>query len=412
MKIAILTITSIIAWSTIALIGAYDGWWLKRVAEPGDAEVFMRWLVTTINDRNAVNAAVILIEDGEIVNEFYSTTVDIIDENTLFPTASLSKWITAAGVMRLVESGQIDLDKSISTYLNRWQLPPSEFSNEAVTPRLLLAHSSGLTDRLGFGDYLPTENVPSLVQTLQNPRASSNKEAVVKLGRIPGTEYQYSGGGYGILQLLIEDVSGKDFTSFIQGEVFEPLMMSRSTYSNIANFTNISHSYDTNGEKAPLYQYAVAGATGLSSTASDLARFAIAQVNPEHFHDFLAPATIQTMLKPAGFANGQPVRGLGPKLYKIPSGGFLAGHDGGNDPAISSTLRINPSSNDAIVVLITGHPTLAFEIGFYWNYWQAGIIDRGLGEVVIASAVPAILIGACVILLLATLHVIIRTRAW
>ena len=41
MKIAILTITSIIAWSTIALIGAYDGSWLKRVAEPGDAEVFM-----------------------------------------------------------------------------------------------------------------------------------------------------------------------------------------------------------------------------------------------------------------------------------------------------------------------------------------------------------------------------------
>lgn len=86
-------IVLIIAWSIIALVGAYDGWWLERVAEPEDAATFMSWVGSTISEKNLGNAAVVLIENGEIFDTYYSTLPDAINEDTLFPTASLSKWI-------------------------------------------------------------------------------------------------------------------------------------------------------------------------------------------------------------------------------------------------------------------------------------------------------------------------------
>jgi CubicO group peptidase (beta-lactamase class C family) len=52
--------------------------------------------------------------------------------------------------MKLVELGKINLDSPVSKYLNRWQLPLSEFDNEQVTVRRLLSHSAGLTDGLGY----------------------------------------------------------------------------------------------------------------------------------------------------------------------------------------------------------------------------------------------------------------------
>ena len=141
----------------------------------------------------------ILIEDGLIVRRFYKGGVD---KDTLFPTASFSKWITALAVMSLVEKDLVDLDSPVSSYLTRWQLPNSEFDNKGVTVRRLLSHTAGLTDGLGFGDYHSGEVLPSTVAELSNPRASNKEDVTIMVGREPGSEFLYSGGGYLILQLL------------------------------------------------------------------------------------------------------------------------------------------------------------------------------------------------------------------
>ncbi len=61
---------------------------------------------------------------GAVRAEYYSATADSIDGNTVFATASLSKWITAHAVMKLVEQGKLDLDRPVESYLTRWRFRP------------------------------------------------------------------------------------------------------------------------------------------------------------------------------------------------------------------------------------------------------------------------------------------------
>jgi CubicO group peptidase (beta-lactamase class C family) len=170
-----------------------------------------------------------MIEDGKLNREYYSSANDLIDKDTVFSTASMSKWLTAVGVMKLVENGELDLDTPIADELTRWSLPASEFDNNEVTTRRLLSHTAGLNDGLGFGDYRPEEPVPTLEQSLAKPRASTERDVNMAVQLPPGSEFIYSGGGYLILQLLVEEVSGIPFEDFIQKEIFDILPMDRST---------------------------------------------------------------------------------------------------------------------------------------------------------------------------------------
>ena len=68
--------------------------------------------------------------------------------------------------MKLVEQGQLDLDKPIDDYLTRWHLPESEFDNRKVTIRRLLSHSAGLVDDLGYNGFGPIETIQTLEESL------------------------------------------------------------------------------------------------------------------------------------------------------------------------------------------------------------------------------------------------------
>lgn len=130
---------------------------MNSVAEHGNHAEFYAWAVNEVETKNRGATAFMLIEDGRVVNWYFTSSVD---EETLFPTASFSKWITALSVMSLVEREQLDLDTPVSKYLSRWQLPDSQFDNDGVTVRRLLSHTAGLTDGLGFGDYEGGEDLP------------------------------------------------------------------------------------------------------------------------------------------------------------------------------------------------------------------------------------------------------------
>ena len=178
--------------------------------------------------------------------------------------------------MNLVQTGKIDLDQPIGMYLTRWST--SEFDHDIVIVRGLLCHMSGLEDGLGYGDYEPDEALPSLEAPLQHPRASSGRDVQIKLGRAPGNEWDYSGGGYLILQLIIEEVSGQPFADYMQTALFDPVAMSRSTYKYIGTIRNSSNSYDANGQPVTSYQYAASAATGFSTSLANMAQ-------PVHAYD-------------------------------------------------------------------------------------------------------------------------------
>ncbi len=390
-------------WCGISLYGALSGWWLKPLAAPGDTAAFLDTSKSLLHEHSKGNAALILLEKGTVFAEHFAASKDSINRDTLFPAASMSKWLSAYAVMKLVDQGKIDLDNPASRYLSRWQLPPGDFDNDKVTVRQLLSHTAGLTDGLGFGDYERHEIIPSLEESLRHPRASSG-DKTIKLGRAPGSEWDYSGGGYLILQLIAEEVSGLGFHTLMQQSVFDPLGMSRSTYDYLGKIPNISSSYDAMGNPAPIYQYAASAATGLSTSAADMARFVQSQLNNNGNGSPLSQTTLASMRMPHGQMFGIDIWGLGTILYApTENGDFIYGHDGANDPAINSSVRINPDNGDAIIVLVTGHKTLATMLGFEWTLWQSGYPDFLLMDRAITSAYIPMAIGALVILLLSLL---------
>lgn len=396
------TAGAILLWAVFVVFGAVSGWWSTPAAPPGDARAFMDEAIEIAETRNRGNVAFVLIEEGEVFDQHYAGQQDGIGPDTVFQAASMSKWITAAAVMNLVEEGRLDLDRPVSGYLSRWQLPPGEFDNDKVTARLLLSHMSGLSDELGFGDYAPGETVPTLEESLSQPRASGGRDAQIRLGLEPGSEFKYSGGGYLLLQLLIEEISGESFSAYVQRAILDPLGMARSTFDYVAGRDDVSNSYDAEGQPAILYRYAAQGATGFATSARDMTRFVQSQLAPGDATAPLRAATISAMREPHARAFGLELWGLGTILYApTGSGDYIFGHDGQNDPALNAAVRINPDTGDAFIAFVSGGPSLATALGYEWVLWQVGRPDVLHIGAAIEAALPMLLAGAVVILLLA-----------
>jgi len=398
------SVFAVALWSGVAVYGGLSGWWLTPIAKPGDTEQFYDSMLDLIDEGNKEDIAMVLIEDGEVVKQHFAGVDGQINADTLFPTASLSKWITAYSVMILVEDQLLNLDAPISQYLTRWQLPESEFDNERVTIRQLLSHTSGLGDGLGFGDFQANETMPGLVDSLNNPRSRNGvdgEKVEIKLTSEPGSNWAYSGGGYLIMQLIIEEVSQQRYSEFVSERVFKPLTITRSNFAFLGDHTNRTEFYDNNLSKTPIVNYQASGATGLSSTANDLTQFVRANTSKKAKNIVLSGESVRLMQQATGRELGADIWGLGVMLYApTDSNNYVYGHDGGNEPAINSTVRINPNSGDALIVLVSGNSTLASAIGYHWVLWQTGKPDFLSFKLAIGSAVMPILFGSAVIILL------------
>lgn len=92
------------------------------------------------------------------------------------------------------------------------------------------------------------------------------------------------------------------------------------------------------------------------------------------------------------------------------SGAYVYGHDGANAPAINTSMRINPDNGDAVIVLVTGHPTLASAIGSEWTLWQTGTPDFLMVERAGRSAFLPWLLGLATMVVLAGWRVVRRRR--
>jgi CubicO group peptidase (beta-lactamase class C family) len=296
--------------------------------------------------------------------------------------------------MALAEEGRIELDAPVSRYLERWQLPRGRYDNDAVTVRRLLSHTAGLTDGLGFRGFAPGQAVPSLEQELTHTTdALPSADGVVRVGAEPGSRWRYSGGGYLILQLMIEDATHEGFNAWMRRTILGPLGMPDSTFED-PDPAKLADIFGVDGAPATHYTFAATGAASLYTSAADLSAFLQAQLSGPRDapagRGVLAPETLREMGKPQATLFGFPIWGLGVSLYApAAGGGFVIGHDGQNHPAISTTARVDPTTGNGILVLATGSPTLAREIGGEWTFWQTGKV--GLDTLLLFDA-PGILI--------------------
>jgi CubicO group peptidase (beta-lactamase class C family) len=365
------------AWAGIVYAALDRGWGLRPIAEQGDTQAFLDEAKKTAATKSAGNLALVLIEDGERAGDFQFSKGDPVDGDALFQVASLGKWLTAWGVMVLVEDGSIDLDAPVSQYLTRWQWPASEFDTSQVTVRRLLSHKAGLSDGLGYDGFATPAERQTLEQSLTRAGdASPGKDGRVVLGSQPGSGWEYSGGGYTVLQLLVEEVSGQDFANFMQNRVFRPLGMSRSTFDHErALELGVAQNFRSDGGTEHFRWYTALAATSLFTTANDLARFLEVQA-PGRANPVLGADSMTEIATPHASQMGEEIWGLGAMLYAPNNaGGYVLGHDGSNGPAINTAARIDPSTGDGIVILSTGHTTLATELAGEWVFWKTGNVD-------------------------------------
>ncbi len=377
------------------------------IAPAGDSAGFVAAASGAIDSEHNGNVAFMLIENGRVVGEHFVSIGDPVDQESLFQVGSLSKWISAWGVMALVEDGKLDLDAPVSRYLTRWSLPESEFDNESVTVRRLLSHTAGLTDGLGYAGFDPGGDVQALENSLTRAAdASPGADGRVRVGLEPGAGFEYSGGGYTMLQLLIEEVSGETFAAYMKRRVFEPLAMQRTTYVYPEDGApNIAASYGVDGSQATRFRFTSLAATGLYTSTAEMVKFIQAHLqNGESLPaggGVLSAETLKEMREPTASQMGLPIWGLGVILYAPNTeGGFVIGHDGNDEPAINSAVRFDPATGDGIVVLETGNELLATKLAGDWVYWKTGRIDILSFTMVAETMFVTIVVGLAAVFLL------------
>ncbi len=374
LKLAGIILSVVILWSLFVGLGLSEGFLLRPFVSGDSSQDFVDGVLEKLDEVYVGNFAMIMVEDGEFSDDLYFSVGQEVDENSSFPVASISKWVTSFGVMKLVQQGKIDLDTPVDEYLTRWNLPPSDYDNREVTVRRLLSHSAGLTDDLGYGGFAAGEKVQTIEESLTNASDGYYEGAAAKVGYQPGSQYMYSGASYLILQLLIEEISGKSFQTFMDQEVFEPLGMKNTTFDLEANpgFEMVDV-YTVEGETRPFNRFTAMAAAALVTSASDLMKFMQASVTA---NSILSQETIQEMSSPESFINGTPVYGLGPHLYSQNSSeSNIIGHDGSGNNAINTAARVDLMSGDGIIILETGNYKIASNLADEWMFWKAGIAD-------------------------------------
>ena len=397
-------------WAALMFAGTRYGWWHRPIAEQGSTEAYLEAVRQELDTQFVGNFALAVLEDGRVASEVFHSAGKEVDGNTVFQVASLSKWISAFGVMKLVEQGSLDLDAPVGNYLTRWQLPPSELNNDDVTVRRLLSHTAGLTDGLGYSGFEPGTPPQTIEESLT--KAADADEGIggsVQVGIEPGSAFEYSGGGYTLLQLLVEEVTGKSFASFMRESIFVPLQMDHSTYVlEDAPDLRLAEFYNSDGSEAAHYRYTSLAATSLYTSLNDLELFFqvfLTGSNGEPIgRRVLNPETIRMMREPHARTMGIDIWGLGTILYaRTENDDFIIGHDGRSTPPINTAVRLNPDTGDGIIVLETGNPLLATKLASEWVFWKTGKVDLPLFTMESESMKDAIAKGWLVIALGAVL---------
>ena len=192
------------------------------------------------------------------------------DSSTLFQAASISKFVFTVALLRLMEERGIALDTDIVPLTEGFTLLNSEGEIAAATIRELLTHTAGVSAS-GFTGYPSHSSLPTTLQILNGESPCSTKKFVQD--SVPG-HWRYTGGGFMILQLFAEQMTGLTFEDFMQQYLLRPLGMISSTFSTDAVPVSGIPYYD---KPSPYGYYFMpeSSAAGLVTTPTDLALLGI-----------------------------------------------------------------------------------------------------------------------------------------
>lgn len=265
----------------------------------------------------------------------------VVDADTRFEVASMTKPLAAHAALKLVEQGKLDLDRPLASYLPEPYLP-DEPLHEKITARMVLSHTSG------FPNWRP-------------------KGQPLRVLHEPGTAHRYSGEGFLFLQRAIESITGEDYESHLRRTLFEPMGMKASSHVwSEAWADQAAAGHDKEGNvKSPRRLYAEPNAAySLYTTARDYSAFLIELMKTDRSTPHtLSAESLRLMLTPISppvgrapyrrrgqAARGEVRYGLGWVLEPTPSG-LRVSHSGTNGTGFRSYAEFDPERGDGLIIL-------------------------------------------------------------
>jgi CubicO group peptidase (beta-lactamase class C family) len=344
----------------------------SHALEREDLEAFLDGIIPLQLERSDIAGATILVMKGgkDLLRKGYgfsdvSKKKPVDPETTMFRLASISKLFTWISVMQLAEQGKLDIDADVNKYLD-FQVAPA--FGKPITLRNLMTHTGGFEEEIR--DILLTN--PKWVTPLRDFLIENQPRRIFPPGEVPA----YSNYGVGLAGYVVQRVSGEPFEQYVAEHIFQPLGMKHSSIKqplaeDLSAFP--SDGYRDNTEK-PAVGFEIfnpAPAGGVSSTASDMGRFAQALLNGGEWDGrrIMKAETLNAMwTKQFGTSDALPAMCMG--FYQTWRNGLnFIGH-GGDLIAFHSIFLLEPK--EKLVIFI--------------SYNSAGSANKTRAEILTAFA--------------------------
>lgn len=312
--------------------------------------------------RNDIAGGVVtVVKDGQVLfargygYADLDKRIPVSAERTLFRPGSTSKLFTWTAVMQLVEQGKLDLDRDINAYLD-FHIP--DWHGKPITLRQLMTHTPGFED--GARGLMPaTPDEVDLQRYL--------KQRLPRRIFAPGELVAYSNYGCGLAGYIVQRVAGEPYAQYIERHILQPLGMEHSTFEQplppaLAPMMSKGYLRASDGKPQPFELVDPAPAGAMSATATDMAKFMIAQLQDGRYGNaqMLQPATARLMHSPQyAPAPGMPGFDLG--FYQEDRNG----------------LRIIGHAGDTVVFHSDLHLLLDKGVGLFLSFNSAGNPDAG-----------------------------------
>ncbi|MGL5676914.1 MAG: serine hydrolase domain-containing protein [Cellulosilyticaceae bacterium] len=280
---------------------------------------------------------------------------DILTDYEVYGIGSVSKMFGTVAVMQLAQEGKIDLDAPLIQYIPEFEMADARY--KAITPRMLLNHTSGLLgSSLHDGMLLGDTNDQYTEQVLEGLKSQ-------RLKADPGAFSVYCNDGFTLAEILVERVSGMDFTTYIDQKIAKPLGM-ENTYTpvNLPDVELLAKTY-YRGMETPTEAVAPLASGGIYATAADLCKFGAVFMKGEE--TLLTEASKEEMAKAwhledtIGAVEGDSTfsYGLGwdaVNTYPFNQYGIQALSKGGDTTMYHANLTVLPEEKMSIAVVASG----------------------------------------------------------
>ena len=305
-----------------------------------------------MEDHQIPGMALAIIDDGKVIHTKGYGVANLqenkaVTTSTGFNIGSISKLFTAFGIMKLVEEQRIDLDTPVDNYLTRWKLPKTTFDSQKVTIRHLMNHTAGISVH-GYPGFTDKSQLPTLESSLDGNNGPAREDEKVEIIIEPQTTFTYSGGGYTLLQLVIEEVSNLSFEKFMDNTIFKPLHMKNTSFTiDQKILQNAAVPYNEKKEAVPFEYFTAKAAAGLQTTLDDFILFVDDML---HHHSIVSKESLDLMLTTTEVSGGK--YGLG--FMMLPLGPFVFKGHAGSNTGWQSAFFLDFKTNSGLIMMTNG----------------------------------------------------------